>query len=85
VPRLAQYCTILAAYIIWVAATFTTKFDRVYLESCESKASVYRLFTCSKRQLTSADYLWTLLAENIIPVDEKVLQDLGFNLFDAGY
>jgi hypothetical protein len=44
---------------------------------------VYHLFTCSKRQLTSADYLWTSLAEDIIPVDEDVLQDFGFNVFDA--
>jgi hypothetical protein len=44
---------------------------------------MYHLFTCSKRQLTSADYLWRSLAEDIIPVDEDVLQDFGFNVFDA--
>jgi hypothetical protein len=44
---------------------------------------VYHLFTCSKHQLTSADYLWRSLAEDIIPVDEDVLQDFGFNVFDA--
>jgi hypothetical protein len=44
---------------------------------------VYHLFTCSKRQLTSADYLWKSLAEDLIPVDEDVLQDFGFNVLDA--
>jgi hypothetical protein len=44
---------------------------------------VYHLFTCSKRQLTSADYLWESLAEDHIPMDEDVLQDFGFNVLDA--
>ncbi|KAJ5056792.1 hypothetical protein PSV09DRAFT_2383060 [Bipolaris maydis] len=53
-------------------------------ELCEVKASVYHLFTCSKRQLTSANYLWKSLVEDTIPVDENVLQDFGFNnAFDA--
>ncbi|USP80330.1 hypothetical protein yc1106_07604 [Curvularia clavata] len=33
--------------------------------------------------LTSADYLWKSLGEDIIPVDEDVLQDFGFNAIDA--
>jgi hypothetical protein len=44
---------------------------------------VDHLFTCSKRPLTSADYLWRSLAEDSIPVDYDVLQDFGFNVLDA--
>ncbi|PVH95836.1 hypothetical protein DM02DRAFT_689266 [Periconia macrospinosa] len=63
--------------------TYCSK-GRFCSESCEGKASVYHLFTCSKRPLTSADYLWKSLGEDIIPVDEDVLQDFGFNnVFDA--
>ncbi|KAJ4286493.1 hypothetical protein N0V90_013193 [Kalmusia sp. IMI 367209] len=47
--------------------------------SCEDKAFVSHLFTCSKRPLTSADYLWKSLGDDLIPVDEDVLQDFGFN------
>lgn len=45
---------------------------------------MYHLLTCSKRQLTSADYLWRSLVGDTIPVDGDVLQDFGFNnVFDA--
>lgn len=37
------------------------------------------LFTCSKRPLTSADYLWKSLAEDLMPQEEDVLEDFGFN------
>ena len=37
------------------------------------------MFTCSKRPLTSADYLWKSLAEDLIPEDDDVLKDFGFN------
>ena len=46
---------------------------------CQEKRSGSHLFTCSKRPLTSADYLWKSLAENLIPQDEDVLEDFGFN------
>lgn len=37
------------------------------------------MFTCSKRPLTSADYLWKSLAEDLMPQDEDVLEDFGFH------
>lgn len=37
------------------------------------------MFTCSKRSLTSADYLWRSLGEDLMPEEEEVLQDFGFN------
>ncbi|ORX98686.1 hypothetical protein BCR34DRAFT_593143 [Clohesyomyces aquaticus] len=53
--------------------------DRFCSNSCEDKAFVRHLFTCSKRPLTSADYLWKSLVDDLIPEDEDVLQDFGFN------
>ena len=44
------------------------------------------MFTCSKRPLTSADYLWKSLAEDLIPEDDDVLKDFGFNnVLSAGH
>ena len=37
------------------------------------------LFRCSKRPLTSADYLWNSMADDSMPQDEDVLEDFGFN------
>ena len=37
------------------------------------------LFTCSKRPLTSADYLWESVGGDLIPEDEDALEDFGFN------
>ncbi|KAL8833124.1 MAG: hypothetical protein Q9170_004482 [Blastenia crenularia] len=48
-------------------------------ESCQEKRSGRHLFTCSKRPLTSADYLWKSLGEDLMPQDEDVLEDFGFN------
>ncbi len=48
-------------------------------DSCQEKRSGSHLFTCSKRPLTSADYLWKSLAEDLMPQDEDVLEDFGFN------
>ncbi|KAF2681846.1 hypothetical protein K458DRAFT_371081 [Lentithecium fluviatile CBS 122367] len=48
-------------------------------ESCQEKRSGSHLFTCSKRPLTSADYLWKSLAEDLMPQEEDVLEDFGFN------
>ena len=48
-------------------------------DSCQEKRSGRHLFTCSKRPLTSADYLWRSLAEDLIPKEESVLEDYGFN------
>ena len=48
-------------------------------DPCQEKRSGSHLFLCSKRPLTSADYLWGSLAEDLIPQDEAVLEDFGFN------
>jgi len=34
---------------------------------------------CSKRPFTSADYLWGSIAGDLVPEDEDVLEDFGFN------
>jgi len=47
-------------------------------DSCQEKRSGSHLFTCSKRLLTSADYLWKSLADDLMPEDEEVLEDFGF-------
>ncbi|KAF1978035.1 hypothetical protein BU23DRAFT_577533 [Bimuria novae-zelandiae CBS 107.79] len=54
-------------------------------ESCQEKRFGGHLFTCSKRPLTSADYLWRSLAEDLMPREEDVLKDFGFNnaIFDG--
>jgi hypothetical protein len=44
-------------------------------DSCQEKRSGSHLFTCSKRPLTSADYLWESLADDLMPQDEDVLED----------
>ncbi|EAT78007.1 hypothetical protein SNOG_14467 [Parastagonospora nodorum SN15] len=36
-------------------------------------------FTCSRRPLTLADYLWDSLVKDHMPSDEDVLEDFGFN------
>ena len=46
--------------------------------SCEEKRSNYHIFTCSKRSLTTADYLYRDLADDRIPDDEDVRADFGF-------
>jgi hypothetical protein len=48
-------------------------------DSCQEKRSGSHLFTCSKRPLTSADYLWKSLIDDLMPEDEDVLEDFGFN------
>ncbi|KAJ4322557.1 hypothetical protein N0V94_002319 [Neodidymelliopsis sp. IMI 364377] len=53
-------------------------------KSCQEKRSGPHLFTCSKRPLTSADYLWKSLGEDLMPPDEEVLEDFGFNNAVAG-
>ncbi|KAF2007400.1 hypothetical protein P154DRAFT_420264, partial [Amniculicola lignicola CBS 123094] len=39
----------------------------------KDKVFVNYLFIYSKRQLTSVDYLWKLLAKDLIPIDKDVL------------
>lgn len=51
---------------------------------CQEKRSGAHLFTCSKRPLTSADYLWRSLAEDVMPEDEDVLVDFRFNSVPFG-
>ena len=46
---------------------------------CQEKRSGSHLFMCSKRPLNSADYLWKSLVEDLMPQDEDVLKDFGFN------
>lgn len=48
-------------------------------ESCEEKRDGNHLFSCSKRPLTSADYLWKSCRDDILPEEEEVLEDFGFN------
>ncbi|KAF2796524.1 hypothetical protein K505DRAFT_406320 [Melanomma pulvis-pyrius CBS 109.77] len=48
-------------------------------DSCEERRSGSHLFTCSKRPLTSADYLWKSLTADLMPQDEDVLEHFGFN------
>jgi hypothetical protein len=48
-------------------------------DSCQEKRSGSHLFTCSKRPLTSADYLCKSLSRDLIPQEEDVLEDFGFN------
>lgn len=50
-------------------------------DSCQEKAFGRHLFTCSRRPLTSADYLWRSLGNDLIPEEEDVLQGFGFNNF----
>ena len=47
--------------------------------SCQEKRSGIHLFSCSKRPLTSADYLWESMAEDLMPEEEDVLEEFGFN------
>ncbi|KAF5876693.1 putative zf-mynd domain-containing protein [Botrytis fragariae] len=48
-------------------------------ESCETRTNGSHVFTCAKRPLTSADYLYINISENTIPDEEEVLEDFGFN------
>ncbi len=53
--------------------------DAYCSESCEEKRTDSHIFTCSKRPLTSADYLYRSIAEDRLPDDEDVRKDFGFN------
>lgn len=48
-------------------------------ESCEAERTGLHLFTCNKRPLTSADYLYKNISEDTLPDEEDVLEDFGFN------
>ncbi|OCK75458.1 hypothetical protein K432DRAFT_429412, partial [Lepidopterella palustris CBS 459.81] len=48
-------------------------------EYCQDKRSGLHLFTCSKRPLTSADYLFRYIGQDVLPEDKDVLEDFGFN------
>ncbi|KAF7922174.1 hypothetical protein BELL_0761g00090 [Botrytis elliptica] len=48
-------------------------------ESCETRTHGSHVFTCAKRPLTSADYLYRNISEDTIPDEEEVLEDFGFN------
>ncbi|KAF2806940.1 uncharacterized protein BDZ99DRAFT_573630 [Mytilinidion resinicola] len=50
-------------------------------ELCEQKRSGYHLFTCARRPLTSADFLWRFLVRDELPTDAdtEVFEDFGFS------
>ncbi|KAK6824309.1 hypothetical protein RU639_005011 [Aspergillus parasiticus] len=41
------------------------------------------LFTCAKRPLTSADFLYRSIEEDRMPEEEDVCSDFGFNYFES--
>ena len=53
--------------------------DHFCSDACQMKSSGAHLFTCSRRPLTSADYLWKSIGQDLLPPDEDVLEDFGFN------
>jgi hypothetical protein len=57
--------------------------DSYCSESCEEKRSGWHIFTCTKRAITSADYLYRSITEDELPDDEQVLEDFGFNHFTS--
>lgn len=48
-------------------------------DACQKQSFARHLFTCSRRSLTSADYLLESLAKDLMPEEEDVLEDFGFN------
>ncbi|QRD93259.1 hypothetical protein F9C07_2077189 [Aspergillus flavus] len=52
-------------------------------QSCEDKRSARHLFTCAKRPLTSADFLYISIGEDRMPEEEDVCADFGFNYFES--
>ncbi|KAE8422878.1 hypothetical protein BDV36DRAFT_244721 [Aspergillus pseudocaelatus] len=52
-------------------------------QSCEDKRSGGHLFNCTKRPLTTADFLYRSIEENLIPEEEEVCADFGFNYFGS--
>ncbi|KNG83331.1 hypothetical protein ANOM_008385 [Aspergillus nomiae NRRL 13137] len=50
---------------------------------CEDKRSGRHLFTCTKRPLTSADFLYRNIEKDRLPEEEEVCSDFGFNYFDS--
>lgn len=54
-------------------------------DPCQEKRSGHHLLKCSKRPLTSADYLWKSCEEDLLPKEEDVLADFGFNNILVGH
>ena len=48
-------------------------------EYCQDQRSGPHLFTCTKRPLTSADYLYRCIFQDVLPDDEDVRENFGFN------
>lgn len=46
---------------------------------CQDQRSGRHLFTCTKRPLTSADYLLESIRQDVLPDDEDVRESFGFN------
>lgn len=57
--------------------------DAFCSQRCEEKRSGRHIFTCRKRSLTSADYLYRSIATDELPEDEDVLEDFGFGYFTS--
>lgn len=53
--------------------------DAYCSESCEEKRSGSHIFTCARRPLTTADYLYKNITDDRLPDDEDVRKDFGFN------
>lgn len=53
--------------------------DSYCSKACEEKRSGSHLFKCTKRPLTSADYLYDSLGDDLLPDNEDVLEDFGFD------
>lgn len=48
-------------------------------ERCQDQRRGSHLFTCTKRPITSADYLFRCIADDVLPDDEDVCEKFGFN------
>lgn len=48
---------------------------------CENKRSIPHIFTCSKRAITTADYLYMDILHDELPKDPDVMKDFCFDQF----
>lgn len=46
---------------------------------CENKRSIPHIFTCSKRAITTADYLYMDILHDELPKDPDVMKDFCFD------
>ncbi|KAF7882964.1 hypothetical protein EAF00_011453 [Botryotinia globosa] len=64
--------------VTWRLCRFCNK-DFYCSELCETKTNGSHLFTCAKRPLTSAGYLYRNIVRDAVPDEADVLEDFGFN------